>query len=244
MDAFVDRLKALRSKNPKAMAIVRRVPVDTVLGVSTRDIRRLAKMIGKDRKRAELLWQQSFLETKALAILTLPPNAADADLIANWVADLTDWSTCDLFVKTIMVPRADAVDWAAKWAVQTKLYVKRAGLALMANLSMRAKTFDSDTASTFCAIIEDVASDPRDHVRQATCWALREFGKSNPESHEEACLIALKLIASENSARAWVGRCAYRELETLIKVPERRRLISRSSKTARKYVDQNEIDPD
>ena len=60
MDVFVDRLKALRSKNPKVMAIVRRVPVEAVLGVSTRDNRRIAKMIGKDRKRAELLWQQSF----------------------------------------------------------------------------------------------------------------------------------------------------------------------------------------
>ena len=184
------------------------------------------------------------METKALAILTVPTSAADADLIAIWVADLTDWSTCDLFVKTVMVPRPDAVDWVMKWSTQTKLYVKRAGLALMANLSMRAKTFDADTASTFCAIMEDAANDPRDHVRQATCWALREFGKSNSESHERACLIALDLIESEDPARAWVGRCAYRELEILIKIPERRRLISRHSKTARKYVDPTESEPE
>ena len=117
------------------------------------------------------------------------------------------------------------------------LYTKRAGLAVIANLCMRAMSFDAETTSAIRNIIEDTADDHRDHIRQASCWALREFGKSNPDSHEQACLIALELIESGHTTRAWVGRCAYRELETLIKIPERRRLISRNSKTARKYVD-------
>jgi 3-methyladenine DNA glycosylase AlkD len=237
VDAILKNLKTMCSKDPVAVAKVRQVPADQILGVSTRDIRTFAKSVGKNSALAEALWRTPYLETKALAILLIEPKTVSSELIDKWVHEIADWSTCDLFVKTVMVPCPDAVDWVVKWARQTKLYVKRAGLALMANLSLRAKTFDADTASTFCAIIEDAANDPRDHVRQATCWALREFGKSNSESHERACLIALNLIESEDPARVWVGRCAYRELEILIKVPERRRLISRHSKTARKYVD-------
>ena len=244
VDAILKKLEALCSKDPGAVAKVRQLPVDQILGVSTRDIRTYAKTIGKNEALAEALWQVPYLEAKALAILLIEPKTVSSELIDKWVHEIADWSTCDLFVKTVMVPRPEAVDWVVKWSRQTKLYVKRAGLALMANLSMRAKTFDADTASTFCAIIEDAANDPRDHVRQATCWALREFGKSNSESHERACLIALDLIESEDPARAWVGRCAYRELEILIKIPERRRLISRHSKTARKYVDPTESEPD
>ena len=171
-----------------------------------------------------------------MAILLLPPKLIDNDLIETWVTELNDWSTCDLFVKAIMVGRADALDWGAKWASNPRLYTKRAGLALIANYCMRAETFAPDVSTTIISIIRQSALDDRDHVRQASCWALREFGKSNTDSHEQACIFALELIDSDHAEMAWVGRCAYRELEDLIKVPERRRLISRKSKTGMKYA--------
>ncbi|MEM9572217.1 MAG: DNA alkylation repair protein [Pseudomonadota bacterium] len=240
MAAFVDeviaQLRRLRSKNPDDVSNVRLVPVEQVLGVSTGDLRELAKKIGPDADRAATLWREPYLETKALAILLLPVKAAEPDLIASWVTEIQDWSTCDLFAKSIMAPRADAIDWALKWTTSTDLYTRRAGLAVIANYCMRAVKFDADASATILSIIANVAGDERDHVRQASCWALREFGKSNTESHEQACLLALDLIEMGDSTKAWVGRCAYRELETLIKVPERRRLISRTSKTAQKYT--------
>lgn len=236
VDEVIEQLRRLRSKDPVEVSKTRLVPVEHVLGVSTRDIRKFAKSIGQNRERALCLWPERYLETKALAILLLPPKSADRELIADWVTNIQDWSTCDLFVKSIMAPRADALDWALQWTASTDLYTRRAGLALIANYCMRVQAFDTDTVPIIASIIQRVASDERDHVRQACCWALREFGKNNTESHEQACLLALDLIETGDPAKAWVGRCAYRELENLIKVPERRRLISRNSKTARKYA--------
>ena len=153
------------------------------------------------------------------------------------MSELNDWSTCDLFVKAIMAGRADALAWGVKWASNARLYTKRAGLALIANYCMRAETFSDEATASIVSVIRQSALDDRDHVRQASCWALREFGKSNTDSREQACILALELIDSDHAEMAWVGRCAYRELEDLIKVPERRRLISRKSKTGRKYAD-------
>ena len=234
---LIEHLRAQSSKDPFAVAEKRMVPSETVIGVSTRDIRALAKTTPKDRSLAEALWSSPFIEARALAILVLPLKRVDNALIQNWVKELKDWSTCDLFVKTIMTPRADAIDWAVKWASNPRLYIKRAGLALIANYCIRAETFDDDVSTSIISTIRQSAADDRDHVRQASCWALREFGKSNTDSHELACILALELIDSGHVEMAWVGRCAYRELEDLIKVPERRRLISRKSKTGMKHAD-------
>ncbi|MEO0881889.1 MAG: DNA alkylation repair protein [Pseudomonadota bacterium] len=234
---LIEQLRAQSSKDPLDVAQKRMVPVETVIGVSTRDIRALAKKITKDRMLAEELWSSPFIEAKALAILLLPPKLIDNALIETWVTEVNDWSTCDLFVKAIMARRADALAWGVKWASSPRLYTKRAGLALVANYCMRAETFADDVSTSIISTIRQSAPDGRDHVRQASCWALREYGKSNTESHEQACILALELIDSGHAEMAWVGRCAYHELEDLIKVPERRRLISRKSKTGIKYAD-------
>lgn len=234
---LIEQLRAQSSKDPFDVAKKRMVSAETVIGVATRDIRALAKKITKDRSIAEALWSSKFIEAKALAILLLPPKRIDNALIETWVSELKDWSTCDLFVKAIMARRADAMDWGVKWASNPRLYTKRAGLALIANYCMRTETFPDDVSTSIISTIRQSASDDRDHVRQASCWALREFGKSNTDSHEQACILALELIETGHAEMAWVGRCAYRELEDLIKVPERRRLISRKSKTGMKYAD-------
>ena len=234
---LIEQLRARSSKDPSDVAAKRMVPAEMVIGVSTGDVRALAKTTTKDRSLAEELWSSPFIEAKALAILLLPPKRIDNALIETWVTELSDWSTCDLFVKAIMARRADAVDWGVKWASNARLYTKRAGLALIANYCMRAETFADDVSTLIISTVRQSAQDDRDHVRQASCWALREFGKSNTDSHEQACVLALELTESDDVNMAWVGSCAYRELEDLIKVPDRRRLISRKSKTGMKYAD-------
>lgn len=234
---LIEQLRARSSKDPFDVAAKRMVPAEMVIGVSTSDVRALARTTAKDRSLAEELWSSQFIEAKALAILLLPSKRIDNALIETWVAELSDWSTCDLFVKAIMARRADAIDWGVKWASNARLYTKRAGLALIANYCMRAELFDDDVSTLIISTIRQSAADDRDHVRQASCWALREFGKSNTDSHEQACIFAMELIDSGHAEMVWVGRCAYRELEDLIKVPERRRLISRKSKTGMKYAD-------
>jgi len=235
--SVIERLKEQWTKDPSDIAKKRFVPIEQVLVVTTGDIRKLAQEIGKDAELSMGLWDSKFLEAKALAILLLPLSHVDEVLISRWLPTLGDWSTCDLFVKTLFAQRQDALVFGMQWASCTDLYTKRAGLALIANICMRASSFPEDASQQIRDIIKLTASDKRDHVRQACCWALREFGKSNINSHEEACVLALELSESCQATLKWVGRCAYRELEDLIKVPERRRLISRKSQTGLKYAD-------
>ena len=58
-----------------------------------------------------------------------------------------------------------------------------------------------------------------------------------PAPQEAPVTLAFELFDSGQADKIWVERCAYREVEELIKVPIRRRLISPKSKTGNKYAD-------
>ncbi|MEO1406751.1 MAG: hypothetical protein AAFV54_09715, partial [Pseudomonadota bacterium] len=65
----IELLKERSTKDPVGVAKKRLVPVESVIGVSTGDIRELARQIGDDADLAEALWLSQFIEAKALAIL-------------------------------------------------------------------------------------------------------------------------------------------------------------------------------
>lgn len=231
VEAIVEELKNLAFKDQLATAVRRGVPASEVIGVSTSDIRKLAKRIGEDHALAESLWKSHFLEARTLAILIYPRKISDDEHLNRWLSDISDWSLCDLFVKTLVSKRSDATRYFRRWISMDGVYQKRAGLALIANYCMRAASVDPDTREQILGLLGSAAHDNRQHVRQACCWALRELGKVDEVCREEAIMLALDLLASKNDSENWVGRCAHRELESLVKIPERRRMISRNSKT-------------
>lgn len=235
-EKVIETLKAQASKDPAEVARRRRVPVENVLGVTTSDIRRLSRELRKDKHLAKQLWASELLEARALAILIISPKDAGKEQLNKWLEDISDWSTCDLLAKTLVSKRSDVLEIALDWIAQPRLYVRRAGLASLANFCIKNESFDDRTAAIIFEAIIATSNDDRPHVRQACCWVLREFGKSNSRSHEQACELALELKESDNATQQWLGKSAYRELEQLVKVPERRRLVSRRSKTAARQI--------
>lgn len=234
--AIVDQLESLASKDPRVVATRRGVPVATILGVTTGNIRKLAKNLGQDYGLAQQLWKMDIHEAKILAILLAPlADQTEAEL-TKWVAGINSWGICDHFAKKLAETVTDVTGLVPLWVAQEALYTRRAGLALIANHCMRQPALDDSLVQTFCEIICQQSSDERQHVKQACCWALRELGKIDTQTHEVAINIALELLESPDRSRAWVGRCAHKELEVLVKVPERRRLISSKSKTGAKHM--------
>lgn len=233
--ALVEQLEALATKDLQAAATRRGVRVEAMLGVTTGNIRKLAKTTGQDYALAQQLWSMDIHEAKILAILLAPLAEQTEAELTRWVASIQSWGICDHFAKKLAETVADVLPLVQRWVAQEALYTRRVGLALIANFCMRQHALEEALVPTFAEIILQRASDERQHVKQACCWALRELGKIDTQNHEVAINLALELMEAPDKPSAWVGRCAYKELETLIKVPERRRLISRHSKTGAKY---------
>ena len=100
---ILDELRALATKDPKNVAKRWLVPIETVLGVPTAAIRKLAKSMSIDHDLIEELRSSRFHEAKILAILLFPISKITTSQLDRWLDDITDWSVCDLFAKSLAV---------------------------------------------------------------------------------------------------------------------------------------------
>ena len=101
-----------------------------------------------------------------------------------------------------------------KWAKDEREFVRRAAFALIAGYAVAAKKADDDEFLAFLPLIEAHATDPRNFVRKAVNWALRNIGKRNGACHGPALALAEKLAASPDKTARWIGKDAVRELRS------------------------------
>ena len=87
-----------------------------------------------------------------------------------------------------------------------------------------------DTIDSYLELIKNHSDDSRMHVKKAMSWALREIGKMNHASHEKALLTAHDFCDDSNKNRNWIGKTSLKELNQLVSINERQRLISSKTK--------------
>jgi 3-methyladenine DNA glycosylase AlkD len=90
--------------------------------------------------------------------------------------------------------------------------VKRAAFVLMAALAVHDKKSPDKVFLDFLPLIRREAEDPRNFVRKAVNWALRQIGKRNRVLNQAAIVLAEDLAGKP--ASRWVGSDALRELRS------------------------------
>jgi 3-methyladenine DNA glycosylase AlkD len=231
--AILKELRAAGTARKRASAMQVGIPMDKAYGVSVGATRAIARQLKGQHALARPLWASGIHEARLLAVLIADPKALSRTDIELWLADVVSWDLCDHLCGDLVRHRTDAASLVWRWITSSKLYVKRAAFALIAELAVHDDEVTDETLDSFAALIADHAGDVRRHVRQAASWALRSIGKRDARNHDRALAAAAELIESEDAAKRWVGRDAARELENLIKVRERKRLVTSKSKTGR-----------
>ncbi|HTT99580.1 MAG TPA: DNA alkylation repair protein [Rhizomicrobium sp.] len=231
--AAIARLAALGSEKRKEHGA--KVGIDAVelLGVSTADVRRLGKEIGRDQTLADQLWDSGIHEAQILAVLVAEPAKVTETKLEKWLGRVRTWDLCDHLCNELVLRLPDPDRFIRKWAKDNRLYFRRAAFATMACRAVHAPQIVSEEIDSFLKLICAV-DDDRPHVMKAVSWALREIGKIDLTAHDRAMAVATDLIESGSKAARWIGRDAMRELETLVAVPERQRLLTAKSKMGRK----------
>ncbi|MTI60220.1 MAG: DNA alkylation repair protein [Firmicutes bacterium] len=228
-------LNELSDEKYKKNVIRLGIPKDKALGVRTGDIRKLARKIRTNHKLAWELWQSGIHEEKILAVLLFDKKDITYQEIESLMHDVNSWDLCDHICKNLIIKTSFAADIIKSWSKQSSLYFRRAVFVLMtAEMVKKREKIELEQVELYIEKIKECANDTRPHVRKAISWALREIGKINYDYQEKAILVAYELI-EEGKASAWVGKNALKELETLVKVDERGRLLSSDSKMGRKY---------
>lgn len=211
--------------NPANVAGMARfgISAEGTLGVSVAAVREIARGLRREAGRergawrheiALALWESGVHEARMLAGIVDEPALVTSEQMERQVADLDSWDLCDGLMNNLYRQTPQAYEATLAWAERDEEYVKRAGFVLMATLAVHAKSLPEERFLELLPVIERHATDPRNMVKKAVNWALRQIGKRSPVLLEPALAVAGRLSASPDPTARWVGKDAVRELRT------------------------------
>ena len=204
------------------------ISADNTLGVSVTELRAIARVALKPRKRdpewrhevAARLWDSGVHEARILGTIVDDPTLVTREQARAWAADSDSWDTTDGLCMNLLDRTPFAYELATELTDRDEEFVKRAGFALVAVLAWRDKDAPDDKLLPFLEPIRREAHDGRNFVKKAVSWALRHIGKRSATLHPKALAVAEELAGSDDRAERWVGRDAAKELASA-KVLER-----------------------
>ena len=184
------------------------------LGLSIPDLRRLAKEIPHDHQLALELWQSAIPDARILAsMLDVPEQATDEQLEA-WVKDFASWDVCDQVCDNLFQHTRFAWDKVRQWSARDEEFVRRAAFALLSCLAWHDKTADDKQFIACFPLIKACSTDPRNFVKKAVNWAVRNIGKRNLALNRAAIELSEELLAQGDKTANWIARDALRELHS------------------------------
>ena len=147
-----------------------------------------------------------------MATMVENPEQVTGAQMDLWVKDFDSWDVCDQCCSNLFDKTPFALEKTFEWVSRKEEYVKRAGFVMMACLAVHSKTITDDVFEMFLPIIVQHAEDPRNFVRKAVNWALRQIGKRNKVLYAKALETSETLANSQNKTALWIGKDAVKEL--------------------------------
>jgi 3-methyladenine DNA glycosylase AlkD len=184
------------------------------LGLSIYDLRRIAKTIPPSHTLALDLWESGILDARLLAsMLDVPDEATEAQL-ERWVLDFNSWDICDQVCDNLIQHTRFAWQKISEWHTREQEFVKRAAYALIACKAWHDKTASDGQLIALFPIIRDGANDPRNFVKKAVNWALRNIAKRNLALNQAAIAFSEELLLMDDKTARWIARDALKEMQS------------------------------
>lgn len=232
-DEIIEELKANASEKYKATVVRMGIPAEQSIGVSTAVVRAVAKKAGKSNELANELWSSGFHEAKLLAVLVFDKKKISHEKIESLILDIQSWDLCDHLCKNLIIKLKNYDEFITRWVTSTHIYQKRAAFTLIASSVIHDKSITADTLDDYLRLIREYSDRDHEHIKKAVSWALREIGKKDFTYNEKAILLAHEMKENGNKTQVWIAKDALKELENLVKVEGRSRLISANTQMGR-----------
>ncbi|UCI05700.1 DNA alkylation repair protein [Mesorhizobium sp. B1-1-8] len=210
-DDIVVHLRSIGTEQNRAGMARFGINIATALGVGNSELRPLARKLKKNHERALLLWDSGIREARLMAAFTGEPKKIDADMCRRWAADFDSWEIVDT-VADLFAATAFWRDLVEEFAADEREFVRRTAFAMLAWGAVHLKNEPDATFLAYLPLIEKHAGDPRNFVKKAVNWALRQIGKRSVALHAPALALAERLAASSDKTARWIGKDAVKEL--------------------------------
>lgn len=182
------------------------------LGIYQKDLKLLAKEIGRNNLLALELYDTGIYEARLLCSRLYDPALITKTQMNKWTADFENWEICDSFCMGFYTQCPHAIEKAIQWSSSNKEFTKRAAFAIMAAYGFANKKASNGVFEQFFPIIEREACDERLYVKKAVNWALRSIGKRNIDLKEHSIAVAEQILKLDNKVSNWIAKDALREL--------------------------------
>jgi len=183
------------------------------IGITTPELRALARRIGKNHELGQALWQTGVHEARHVAVFISDPKKTTEGQMEEWLGDLDSWDIVDNCCGTLFDKTPVAFEKATEWTSRAGEFEKRAGFVMMATLAVHDKKANNSTFELFFPYLIGESEDGRNFVKKAINWALRQIGKRNMELCDKAIEVARQIHAKGDSSSRWIASDALRELE-------------------------------
>ncbi|MBZ0165047.1 MAG: DNA alkylation repair protein [Notoacmeibacter sp.] len=210
-DKILAHLESLSSAENRAGMARYGINTQKAFGVSNAVLRPLARQVGRDHERALALWESGWREARVLAAFTDEKQKVMPEQARAWAKDFNSWEIVDHAADLF----ADTDCWTElvqEFAADEREFVRRCAFAMLAWAAMHRKKMPDSEILAFLSLIEAHAGDPRNYVRKAVNWALRQIGKRSLACHGPALALAERLAASHDKTERWIGKDAAKEL--------------------------------
>jgi len=190
------------------------IPTANARGVSTPQLKALARRLGRDHDLAGRLWASGVFEARVVAAFIDEPDKVTRRQLESWARELDSWAVCDACCCYLFRKTPFAWEMAVAWSTRKGEFVKRAAFALMAYLAVHDKAAADDQILTFLPIIERESDDDCPFVRRAVNWSLRQIGKRNLRLNAKAIEAGERIKARGTRSARWIASHALRELRS------------------------------
>ncbi len=231
IDEIINWLEDNASKTNREGMARYAIATDKAFGVPNALLRPFAKSLGKDHERARELWESGWREARLLSIFTDEPKKMTAAQATKMANAFTSWEIVDhasaLFVEAGLID-----ELVPFFALDEREFVRRSAFSMIANAAIHQKKRDDKDFEGYLPLIEQFATDPRNFVKKAVNWALRQIGKRSKQLHPPALELATKLANSSDKSAQWIGKDAVRELmdpNTVAMIGEKKTVANRNA---------------
>lgn len=184
-----------------------------LLGITTVQLRTIAKRIGRDHELAKELWVSGIFEARILAAFVAEPAQVTRRQANAWAKDFECWADCDGLCIHLFRKAPFAHELAVAWSNRREELVKRAGFTMMATLAVHDNATSNEVFRSYLKHVEGEATDERHNVKKGVNWALRQIGKRNLILNSDAIRTAKRIQKLDSKAARWIASDALRELE-------------------------------
>ncbi len=214
LNQVLDRLHKMGDPEKAAFKQAKyNIVTNNALGIYMKDLRLLAREIGKDTELALDLFDSGLYDARILCSKIMRPKDVTEKMMEHWNPTFENWEICDSFSMGLYSKTNFAKEKIVAWSSRKPEFEKRAAFATLASYCMADKKANNEVYESFFPLIIREATDDRVYVKKAVSWALRSIGKRNQDLNKSAIAVAKNISEIDNKTARWIAKDALKELE-------------------------------